>query len=476
MTIDTVHSLQGAEKPVVIFSMVETASPADRQFYDDGTNLINVAVSRAKDMFIVAMSQEAVDHARTLNVPKLGKPSNHLWHAVVTEGSRLNMRHVVIVESPAKCNAVHQALGGSIEWEVVSTEGHVAELAGEASWDAAKAAAPSWGEIRAAGARTMKRLQSLWSGLATLYVATDPDPEGEAIAWHWLRLLKEQRRGKRQPVVTTVPPGIKRMRFYNLTPADIRRARDEAGNGLDEGMVKSALARSFLDQIIRLHYANRLGLGAANQPMRGVGRVQLGVLDLVAQAGRRGPVYRTGVAIPLSDGSCLSAYLCTSPQQGDVEIHGARDQAKAQAIVNKLRKLFARPDVAVTLSWSGRLHQHAPYPAVNTARCRSVQSCRDCTKERRRVPSRGKPWLEHGPRRWKPVRRPRMPGRPLPRIPCSSRSTTRSRPTRQQRYWRAMPCRFMPCCGKRRWRRRPKGLRIARSKSSWPSAAMTRCR
>jgi DNA topoisomerase IA len=368
MTIDTVHSLQGAEKPVVIFSMVETASPADRQFYDDGTNLINVAVSRAKDMFIVAMSQEAVDHARTLNVPKLGKPSNHLWHAVVTEGSRLNMRHVVIVESPAKCNAVHQALGGSIEWEVVSTEGHVAELAGEASWDAAKAAAPSWGEIRAAGARTMKRLQSLWSGLATLYVATDPDPEGEAIAWHWLRLLKEQRRGKRQPVVTTVPPGIKRMRFYNLTPADIRRARDEAGNGLDEGMVKSALARSFLDQIIRLHYANRLGLGAANQPMRGVGRVQLGVLDLVAQAGRRGPVYRTGVAIPLSDGSCLSAYLCTSPQQGDVEIHGARDQAKAQAIVNKLRKLFARPDVAVTLSWSGRLHQHAPYPAVNTAR------------------------------------------------------------------------------------------------------------
>jgi len=367
MTIDTVHSLQGAEKPVVIFSMVDTAAPMERQFYDKGTNLINVAVSRAKDMFIVAMTQEAVDHARALDAQRPGKPSNHLWHAVVTEGTRLNMRHVVIVESPAKRNAVHEALGGSIEWEVVATEGHVADLRNEPGWDVAKAREPAWSEVSTAGARVMARLQGLWSGLATVYLATDPDPEGEAIAWHVLRLLKEHRRGRRQPAANVGQPDIRRMRFHNITPGEIRRARDEAGKGLDEGLVKSALVRNFLDRVVMSHYASRLGLGPANEASRGVGRVQLGILDLVAQHDGRKSAYRTRVVIPLLDGSCLTTYLSTSPLQGS-SIHSARNAARAQIIVERLHELFSRPDATVALIWSGILHQQEPYPALNTVR------------------------------------------------------------------------------------------------------------
>jgi hypothetical protein len=158
------------------------------------------------------------------------------------------------------------------------------------------------------------------------------------------------------------------MRFYNLTPAEIRRARDEAGIGLDAGLVKSALARTFLDRIIMSHYAHRLGLGPANQAALGVGRVQLGILDLVVQVEAREPGYRTRVDIPLTDGTCLQAYLSTPPRQGAVDIHGARDAATAQVIVDKLSGLFARPDVTVTLSWSGAVRQEASYPALHTAR------------------------------------------------------------------------------------------------------------
>lgn len=75
MVIDTVHSLQGAERPVVIFSMVESTQPSEKQFYDDGTNLINVAVSRAKEMFIVAMTQKAVEYARGLTEKNCASPA-----------------------------------------------------------------------------------------------------------------------------------------------------------------------------------------------------------------------------------------------------------------------------------------------------------------------------------------------------------------------------------------------------------------
>jgi len=100
MVIDTVHALQGAERPIVIFSMVESWTPSKAQFYDRGTNLINVAVSRAKEMLIVAMTQHAVDYARGLTDDALRKPSDWLWQAVVQQGTRLNPPHVVMVESP----------------------------------------------------------------------------------------------------------------------------------------------------------------------------------------------------------------------------------------------------------------------------------------------------------------------------------------------------------------------------------------
>ncbi|MCP4605260.1 MAG: hypothetical protein GY847_32875 [Proteobacteria bacterium] len=52
MTIGTVHSLQGAEREIVLFSPTHTVDDGSDPFYDDGPNMINVAVSRAKHSFI----------------------------------------------------------------------------------------------------------------------------------------------------------------------------------------------------------------------------------------------------------------------------------------------------------------------------------------------------------------------------------------------------------------------------------------
>jgi superfamily I DNA and/or RNA helicase len=73
LTVGTVHSLQGDERLIVIFSSVYGEN--DRsvgKFYDNGPNMLNVAVSRAKDSFIV------FGHPNVFGVTNAGAPSGIL--------------------------------------------------------------------------------------------------------------------------------------------------------------------------------------------------------------------------------------------------------------------------------------------------------------------------------------------------------------------------------------------------------------
>jgi hypothetical protein len=368
MVIDTVHSLQGAERPVVIFSMVESTQPSEKQFYDDGTNLINVAVSRAKEMFIVAMTQTAVDYARGLTEKKLRKPSDFLWRAVVQQGTRLNSRHVVVVESPNKRETIHAALGGSLEWEVVDTAGHITRLADPDQWDIAGTTEPVWAPVQANGEKALSRLQQLWPGMVTLYLATDPDPEGEAIAWHVLRVLSDRQTAGQIATDAGGTPVVKRMRFYRLERDEIQRAQREASDGLDAGLVKSSLARNFLDQLISTLYPKRLGLSSGTGFTAGVGRVQLGILDLVHKAEQRPSWQRIRVSIPVSDGSTLTAWLANRGSQGTGSVTERPLSEDMSSTLAKLQALLRHPQTTVDASWVGRLDQRPSYPAISTAR------------------------------------------------------------------------------------------------------------
>ncbi len=368
MVIDTVHSLQGAERAVVIFSMVETSQPSEKQFYDNGTNLINVAVSRAKEMFVVAMTQKAVEYARGLTEKRLRKPSDFLWRAVVQQGTRLNSRHIVVVESPNKRETIHQALGGSLEWEVIDTAGHIAQLEEAGRWDISKATEPVWAPVQPNGEKALSRLQQLWPGMATLYLATDPDPEGEAIAWHILRVLGERQTRGHMATDASGTPVVKRMRFYRLERDEIQRAQREASDGLDAGLVKSALARNFLDQMISTLYAKRLGMSDGTKYASGIGRVQLGILDLVNKADQHPVSQRIRVSIPAADGSTLTAWLANRGSQGTGTITERPLDEDMSLTLGKLRGLLQHPQATVSATWSGRLDQRPPYPAVNTAR------------------------------------------------------------------------------------------------------------
>jgi hypothetical protein len=75
LKIGTVHALQGAERPIILFSMVYGPNEVKTMFFDKGPNMLNVAVSRAKESFIVFANKEILN--KNSNTPS-GILANHI--------------------------------------------------------------------------------------------------------------------------------------------------------------------------------------------------------------------------------------------------------------------------------------------------------------------------------------------------------------------------------------------------------------
>lgn len=83
ITVGTVHKLQGAERLIVLFSSVYGANDCDSsKFYDMNNNMLNVAVSRAKDSFIV------FGNSIIFGMPKSNSPSGILRSKLINIDER----------------------------------------------------------------------------------------------------------------------------------------------------------------------------------------------------------------------------------------------------------------------------------------------------------------------------------------------------------------------------------------------------
>ena len=79
LTIGTVHALQGAEREIVLFSTVHTAEDGGRPYFDNGPNMINVAVSRARHSFLVFGDMRVFDPDRAVEKLPSGVLAKHLF-------------------------------------------------------------------------------------------------------------------------------------------------------------------------------------------------------------------------------------------------------------------------------------------------------------------------------------------------------------------------------------------------------------
>ena len=148
-------------------------------------------------------------------------------------------RHVMVVESPVKARTIGGYLGR--EYRVIATRGHVRDLPAKAGSVKPEDGFAMVTETGKRAARTLAAVAKALANAETLVLATDPDREGEAIAWQVLEWLTE--RG----AVGDVP--VHRIAFHEVTPAAVRTALSRPRD-LDMDLVRAWQARRALDYLV----------------------------------------------------------------------------------------------------------------------------------------------------------------------------------------------------------------------------------
>lgn len=227
-------------------------------------------------------------------------------------------KNLVIVESPSKSKTIGKYLGD--DYKVISSKGHIRDLATSGKFglgvDVENGFTPSYVPIKGKSS-IIKELKKDVKDSNLVYLASDPDREGEAIAWH----LKD--------ALGIKDDNYKRVRFNEITHDKVLEAMKNPSK-IDDNLVKSQETRRILDRIIgfRLSKLLQRKIGA-----KSAGRVQSVALKLIVDREReieafKPEEYWTITAIFKDYEAELFKY-----KEEDIELHSKKE---ADAVLEKL--------------------------------------------------------------------------------------------------------------------------------------------
>ncbi len=180
------------------------------------------------------------------------------------------MKKLVIVESPAKSKTIEKYLGS--DYKVVSSKGHIRDLATSGKFglgvDVEHDFTPNYIPIKGK-AKDINALKKDVKNSSYVYLATDPDREGEAISWH----LKD---------TLGIDENYSRVVFNEITKNVVINAMNEPRK-IDENLVKSQETRRILDRIIGFRLSK---LMQSKTGGKSAGRVQSVALKLIVDRER----------------------------------------------------------------------------------------------------------------------------------------------------------------------------------------------
>src|SRR5262245_2059162 len=177
--------------------------------------------------------------------------------------------NVVIVESVAKAKAINKYLGA--RYKVLASYGHVRDLPSkDGSVEPDKDFAMHW-DVDGRSSKVMREIANAVKKADKLILATDPDREGEAISWHILRILEDQKALKKGVAV-------ERVTFNAVTKQSVLEAF-KAPRAIDAPLVEAYLARRALDYLVGFTLSPVLWRKLPGA--RSAGRVQSVALRLV---------------------------------------------------------------------------------------------------------------------------------------------------------------------------------------------------
>ena len=189
------------------------------------------------------------------------------------------MSDVVVVESPAKAKTINRYLGGG--YTVLASFGHVRDLPPkDGSVRPEQDFAMDW-ESDSRGDKQVGAIAKALKGAKTLYLATDPDREGEAISWHVRAMLADQNALKGVLV--------RRITFNEITGNAVRYAMAHPRD-LDQPLIEAYMARRALDYLVGFTLSPVLWRKLPGS--RSAGRVQSVALRLICDREAEIEVFR----------------------------------------------------------------------------------------------------------------------------------------------------------------------------------------
>lgn len=259
------------------------------------------------------------------------------------------MKNLVIVESPSKSKTIEKYLGE--DFHVVSSKGHIRDLAttgkGGLGIDVDHDFEPTY-KISTDKKAVVKELKELAKKSEQVYLASDPDREGEAIAWHLANVLELDM------------DQDNRIIFHEITKNAVTDAFQHPRK-IDQNLVKSQEARRMLDRIIGFKLSKLL---QSKIKSKSAGRVQSVALRLIVERENeirafKSEEYWTLAANITKDGKMFAASLnkvdgkkaeLKNQEQVDAIINRCQDDFTVAKIEKKVRKKEAKmPFITSTL-------------------------------------------------------------------------------------------------------------------------------
>jgi len=265
--------------------------------------------------------------------------------------------NLVIVESPAKGKTIEKYLGSG--YKVVASFGHVRDLPkNKLGVSVEHAFVPDY-IIPTKSKKTVANLKTNAKTAESIYLATDNDREGEAIAWHIMQVLDLQN----SKLKTQDAKPIRRITFNEITKGAIQDAVKKPRN-IDMSLVDAQQARRVLDRLVGYKLSPFLwkkvfkGLSA--------GRVQSVAVRLIVEREREITAFKPqeywlmGAKLAYEKNEFL-AFL-TQIEGKKVDKLGIKTQAEAEAIINN----FSQGKFKVR-NFETREQKRYPYPPFTTS-------------------------------------------------------------------------------------------------------------
>ena len=273
----------------------------------------------------------------------------------------------MIVESPAKAKTIGKYLGG--DFTVMSSVGHVRDLPKKGlsiKIEPVEGTENRWTftpryEVSAEKKKVVDELRKAARAADEVFLAPDPDREGEAIAWHLSQVLDDVTKGK----------PVRRVTYNEITKGAVRAAVENPGE-IDLARVDAQQARRILDRLVGFKVSPLLWKNLQYGYSLSAGRVQSAALRLLVEREREitafNPVAYWVLGVEASKGTKETSFIAKLARLDDAKPE-VRSQEQAATLVDDLDGAGLR--VAYVKQQPKTRH---PYPPFTTSTLQQAAS------------------------------------------------------------------------------------------------------